>query len=51
MKKFIPIIIVGILVLSGLGAAAFTTNVSIKTNNDRKKRINIGSFLVTTNTT
>jgi len=30
MKKFIPIIIIGILVLSGLGAAAFTTNVSIK---------------------
>ena len=30
MKKFIPIVIVGILVLSGLGAAAFTTNVSIK---------------------
>jgi len=30
MKKLIPIIIVGILVLSGLGAAAFTTNVSIK---------------------
>jgi Peptidase family C25/Propeptide_C25 len=30
MKKFIPIVIVGILVLSGLGAAAFTTNVSMK---------------------
>ncbi len=30
MKKFIPIVIVGILVLSGLGAAAFTTNVSLK---------------------
>jgi hypothetical protein len=30
MKKLIPILIVGILVLSGLGAAAFTTNVSIK---------------------
>jgi hypothetical protein len=30
MKKFIPIILVGILVLSGLGAAAFTTNVSFK---------------------
>jgi hypothetical protein len=30
MKKFIPIIVVGILVLSGLGAAAFTTNVSMK---------------------
>ena len=30
MKKFIPIVIVGILVLSGLGAAAFTTNVSKK---------------------
>ena len=28
MKKFIPIILVGILVLSGLGAAAFSTNVS-----------------------
>jgi len=30
MKKFIPIVIVGILVLSGLGAAAFSTNVSMK---------------------
>ena len=30
MKKFIPIIVVCILVLSGLGAAAFTTNVSKK---------------------
>ena len=30
MKKFISIIIVGILVLSGLGAAAFSTNVSFK---------------------
>jgi hypothetical protein len=30
MKKFISIIIVGILVLSGLGAAAFSTNVSVK---------------------
>ncbi len=30
MKKFIPIVIVSILVLSGLGAAAFTTNVSTK---------------------
>jgi len=30
MKKLIPVIIVGILVLSGLGAAAFTTNVSVK---------------------
>ena len=30
MKRFIPIMMVGILVLSGLGAAAFTTNVSIK---------------------
>jgi hypothetical protein len=30
MKKFISIITVGILVLSGLGAAAFATNVSIK---------------------
>jgi hypothetical protein len=30
MKKFIPIVIVGILVLSGLGAAAFTANVSVK---------------------
>jgi hypothetical protein len=30
MKKFIPIIVVGILVLSGLGAAAFTPNVSLK---------------------
>jgi hypothetical protein len=30
MKKFVPIMIVGILVLSGLGAAAFTTNVSTK---------------------
>jgi hypothetical protein len=30
MKKFIPIVLVSILVLSGLGAAAFTTNVSLK---------------------
>jgi hypothetical protein len=30
MKKFISVMIVGILVLSGLGAAAFATNVSIK---------------------
>ncbi len=30
MKKLIPILIVGILVLSGLGAAAFTPNVSLK---------------------
>jgi len=30
MKKFIPIVLVGILVLSGLGAAAFSTNVSMK---------------------
>jgi hypothetical protein len=30
MKKLIPIVIVGILVLSGLGAAAFTPNVSLK---------------------
>jgi hypothetical protein len=30
MKKLIPIMIVGILVLSGLGATAFSTNVSIK---------------------
>jgi len=30
MKKFIPILVVCILVLSGLGAAAFTTNVSNK---------------------
>ena len=30
MKKFIPIVLVGILVLSGLGAAAFSTNVSLK---------------------
>jgi hypothetical protein len=30
MKKFIPIIVVSILVLSGLGAAAFTSNVSKK---------------------
>ncbi|MBN1860702.1 MAG: hypothetical protein JW840_04485, partial [Candidatus Thermoplasmatota archaeon] len=28
MKKFIPILLVGILVLGGLGAAAFSTNVS-----------------------
>src|SRR5512136_2148458 len=28
MKKFIPIVVVGILVLSGLGAAAFSTNIS-----------------------
>ena len=30
MKKLIPIVIVGILVLSGLGAAAFSTNLSMK---------------------
>jgi hypothetical protein len=30
MKKFIPIVLVGMLVLSGLGAAAFSTNVSLK---------------------
>ena len=30
MKKFIPIMVVGILVLSGLGAAAFNTDVSVK---------------------
>jgi hypothetical protein len=30
MKKFIPIIVVSILVLSGLGAAAFSKNVSMK---------------------
>jgi len=30
MKKFIPIVVVSILVLSGLGAAAFSTNVSVK---------------------
>jgi hypothetical protein len=30
MKKFIPIVIVGIVVLSGLGAAAFSTNLSMK---------------------
>jgi hypothetical protein len=30
MKKFVPIVVVSILVLSGLGAAAFTTNVSMK---------------------
>ena len=30
MKKFIPIVLVCSLVLSGLGAAAFSTNVSIK---------------------
>ena len=36
MKKFIPIVLVGILVLSGLGAAAFTTNVSIKQATDIK---------------
>ncbi len=28
MKKFIPIVVVSILVLSGLGAAAFSTNIS-----------------------
>src|SRR4030042_2291391 len=36
MKKFIPIVIVGILVLSGLGAAAFTTNVSMKQATNEK---------------
>ena len=30
MKKFISILIVSILVLSGLGAAAFTTSISLK---------------------
>ena len=30
MKKFIPIVLVSVLVLSGLGAAAFTPNVSLK---------------------
>jgi len=30
MKKIIPIVIVGILVLSGLGAASFASNVSLK---------------------
>jgi hypothetical protein len=30
MKRFIPFVLVGILVLSGLGAAAFTTNDSMK---------------------
>ena len=30
MKKMLPIIITGVLILSGLGTAAFTTNVSIK---------------------
>ena len=34
MKKLIPIIIVGIVVLSGLGAAAFSTNVSLKQATD-----------------
>jgi len=34
MKKLIPIIIVGIIVLSGLGAAAFSTNVSLKQATD-----------------
>jgi len=30
MKKLVPIILIGILVLSGLGAASFTTNVSLQ---------------------
>jgi hypothetical protein len=30
MKKILPIVIIGVLVLSGLGAAAFTSNVSVK---------------------
>ncbi len=30
MKKFIPIVLVSVLVLSGLGAAAFSPNVSLK---------------------
>jgi len=34
MKKLIPIIVVGIVVLSGLGAAAFSTNISLKQTTD-----------------
>ena len=30
MKKIISVLVIGVLVLSGLGAAAFTTNVSFK---------------------
>jgi hypothetical protein len=39
MKKFIPIAIVGILVLSGLGAAAFTSNVSLKQASSNTRNI------------
>jgi hypothetical protein len=35
MKKFIPIVLVSILVLTGLGAAAFSPNVSLKQATDR----------------
>jgi Peptidase family C25/Propeptide_C25 len=31
MSKIIPVLVIGVLVLSGLGAAAFTTNLSVKT--------------------
>ncbi len=44
MKKFIPIIIVGILVLSGLGAAAFTTNVSKDQTINRKSESTLVLF-------
>jgi hypothetical protein len=39
MKKLIPIVIVGILVLSGLGAAAFSSNVSLKQASSTAKNI------------
>ena len=35
MKKLIPIVLVGLLVLTGLGAAAFSPNVSLKQATDR----------------
>jgi hypothetical protein len=39
MKKLIPFVVVGILVLSGLGAAAFKTNVSLPSTSAISKNI------------
>ena len=41
MKKFIPIVIASILVLSGLGAAAFSTNVSLKQEANEQNQTSI----------
>jgi hypothetical protein len=41
MKKFIPILIVGILVLSGLGAAAFTSNISSNQTSQNARNISM----------